>query len=102
MKFRKGDLVRIITGKDKGKEGFITTALPKEMKVIVQNCNMMGKRSKPTMDNPKPSVLQVEHPIHSSNVSHVDPRAGLPTKVGFKFDTEGNKVRFSKKTGETV
>jgi len=102
MKFKKGDLVLVTTGKDRGKQGHITKALPKDMKIIVEGINMMGKRIKPTMDNPKSSVLQVEHPIHSSNVSLVDPRTGLPTKVGLKFDTEGNKVRFSKRTGETV
>ncbi len=102
MKFKKGDLVLITTGKDKNKQGYIVKALPKKGRIIVEGINMMGKRIKPTMDNPTSSVLQVEHSIHSSNVSHIDPRTGLRTKVGYKVDTEGAKVRFSKRTGETV
>ena len=102
MKFKKGDLVLVTTGKDKGKQGYIIKAIPSTMRIIVEGVNMISKRLKPTMDNPKPSTLRVEHPIHTSNVSHIDPRTGLHTKVGYKFDSEGNKIRFSKRTGETV
>ena len=102
MKFRKGDLVLVIAGKDKGKKGHVSKAMPKTMQIVVDDVNIMNKRLKPTMDNPKSSVMQVEHPIHSSNVSHIDPRTGLRTKIGYKINTDGKKVRFSKRTGEHI
>ncbi len=101
MKFKKGDLVLVIAGKDKGKKGHIVKAMPSTMKIIVEGINVMSKRIKPTMENPKPSVIQVEHPIHSSNVSHIDPRTSLRTKIGYKFEDD-KKVRFSKRTGENI
>ncbi len=97
MKFKKGDLVLVIAGKDKGKKGHIVKAMPSTMKIVIEGVNVMGKRIK----HPKPSVIQVEHPIHSSNVSHIDPRTGLRTKIGYKFE-DNKKVRFSKRTGENI
>jgi len=102
MKFKKGDLVLVIAGKDKGKKGHIAKAMPKTMQIVVGGINMMNKRVKPTIDSPKSSMMHTEHPIHSSNVSHIDPRTGLRTRIGYKIDTDGNKVRFSKRTGEHI
>ncbi len=102
MKFKKGDLVLVTSGKEKGKTGHIVKAMPSVMQVVIDGINLMNKRVKPTMENPKPSTLKIEQPIHSSNVSHIDPRTGLRTKVGYKFDTDGTKVRFSKRTGENI
>lgn len=102
MKFKKGDLVLVIAGKDKGKQGHIVKAMPSTMKIVVDGINVMSKRVKPTMENPNPSSMKVEFPIDVSNVSHIDPRTGLRTKVGYQFTDEGKKVRISKKTGETI
>jgi large subunit ribosomal protein L24 len=103
MKFKKGDLVLVIAGKDKGKQGHILKAMPSVMKVVVDGVNVINKRIKPSMDNPSSSTMSVEFPIHVSNVSHIDPRTGLRTKVGYKFtEDEGKKLRFSKKTGENI
>lgn len=102
MKFKKGDLVLVIAGKDKGKQGHIVKAMPSTMQVVVDGINVMSKRVKPTMENPNPSSMKVEFPIDVSNVSHIDPRTGLRTKVGYQFTDEGKKVRISKKTGETI
>lgn len=102
MKFKKGDLVLIIAGKDKGKQGHILKSLPSTMQVVVEGVNFMNKRIKATMNDPAPSSAKIEFPIHASNVSHVDPRTGLRTRIGYKFTQEGKKVRFSKKTGEII
>jgi large subunit ribosomal protein L24 len=101
MKFKKGDLVLVIAGKDKGKRGHILKVMPSSMKIVVDGINVMSKRVKPSMENPNPSVMKIEFPIDVSNVSHMDPRTGLKTRVGYKF-IDGKKVRFSKKTGETI
>jgi len=102
MKFKKGDLVLVTAGKDKGRQGHIVKAMPSTMQILVDGVNIMSKRAKRSMENPTPSSIKVESPIHISNVSHIDPRTGLRTKVGYKFTGEGHKVRFSKKTGETI
>ncbi len=102
MKFKKGDLVLVIAGQDKGKQGHIVKAMPSTMQIVVDGVNVMSKRVKPSMENPTSSSMKVEFPINVSNVSHIDPRTGLRTKVGYKFIDEGQKVRFSKKTGETI
>jgi len=101
MKFKKGDLVLVIAGKDKGKRGHILKVMPSSMKIVVDGINVMSKRVKPSMENPTPSEMKIEFPIDVSNVSHIDPRTGLRTRIGYKF-IEGQKVRFSKKTGETI
>lgn len=102
MKFKKGDLVLVIVGKDKGKQGHIVKAMPQEMKVVVDGVNVRAKRIKPTAANPSPSMMNVEYPIHVSNISHIDPRTGLRTRVGYKINSDGTKIRVSKKTGETI
>ena len=102
MKFKKGDLVLVIAGKDKGKQGHILKAMPSVMQIVVDGINVVNKRVKPSMENPTPSSMRIEFPIHVSNVSHIDPRTGLRTKIGYKFTDEGKKLRISKKTGETI
>lgn len=102
MKFKKGDLVLVIAGKDKGKQGHIVKAMPSKMQIVVDGINVMSKRVKPSMENPNSSSMKVEFPINVSNVSHIDPRTGLRTKVGYKITDLGQKVRISKKTGETI
>lgn len=102
MKFKKGDSVVVIAGKDKGKKGHITKALPQTMQVVVDGINVMNKRVKPSAANPVPSMMKIEQPIHVSNVSHIDPRTGLRTRAGYKTTADGIKIRVSKKTGETI
>lgn len=102
MKFKKGDSVLVIAGKDKGKQGHITKSIPQEMKVVVESVNVRTKRLKPSAANPTPSMVQIEYPIHVSNVSHIDPRTGLRTRVQYKINSDGKKVRVSKKTGEII
>lgn len=102
MKFKKGDLVLVIAGKDKGKQGYILKAIPRLMRIVVDGINIKNKRVKPSMENPTSSTMSVEFSIHVSNVSHIDPRTGLRTRIGYKFTDEGKKLRISKKTGEII
>lgn len=102
MKFKKGDLVLVIAGKNKGIKGHIMKAMPQTMQVIVDGVNFMNKRVKGSAVNPTSSVMKVEHPIHVSNVSHIDPKTGLTTRVGYIKNSDGTKIRISKKTGEPI
>lgn len=101
MKIKKGDTVKVITGKDKGKEGKIISA--KEGKVIVEGVNLVSKHSKANQKNPKGGILHQESPLDVSNVMYV--HKGKTTRVGFKtIDGEKGtqKVRFAKTTGEVI
>ena len=101
MIVKTGDKVKVITGKDKGKEGVILKAFPKKDRVIVEGMNMMIKHQKPSSMNPQGGILETEAPIHVSNVMLIDSKTGEPTRVGFKVE-DGKKVRVSKKTGEVL
>lgn len=96
-KIKKGDIVKIITGKDKGSEGKVLRV--DENKVLVEGCNLVTKHQKASQDNPKGGIVKVEAPIDASNVMLV--YKGKPTRVGFKLDG-GKKVRVAKSTGDVI
>ena len=101
MHVKKGDKVQVISGKDKGKQGVILAAFPKESRVIVEGVNIVKKHSKPSQLNPQGGIITKEAPIHVSNVMILDPKTGEPTRVGFKVE-DGKKVRIAKKSGELL
>ncbi len=99
MKIKKGDTVKVITGKDKDKEGKVLSVDKKNGKVIVEGANMVTKHTKPSVANQNGGIIQKEAPIDASNVMYV--HKGKATRVGFKFEN-GKKVRFAKSTGEVI
>lgn len=101
MHVKTGDKVKVLTGKDKGKEGVITKAFPKKDRVIVEGVNVVKKHTKPSNTNPSGGIVEKEAPIHVSNVMLIDPSTNQPTRVGYKV-VDGKKVRISKKTGEII
>jgi large subunit ribosomal protein L24 len=101
LKLKKGDKVIVTTGKDKGKTGEITTVFPKEGKVIVGGVNMVKRHTKPSQESAG-GIISKEMPIHVSNVALVDPKTGKATRVGYKVEKDGRKVRVAKKSGEVV
>ena len=101
LKLKKGDKVIVTTGKDKGKTGEITTVFPKENKVIVGGVNMVKRHIKPSQESAG-GIVSKEMPIHVSNVALVDPKTGKATRVGYKVEKDGHKVRVAKKSGEVV
>lgn len=101
MHVKKGDKVQVIAGKDKGKQGVILVAFPKQDRVIVEGVNIVKKHSKPSQANPQGGIITKEAPIHVSNVMPLDPKAGVPTRVGYKM-VDGKKVRIAKKSGEAL
>jgi large subunit ribosomal protein L24 len=102
LKIRKGDRVVVITGRDKGKEGEVLKVLPKESRVLVQGVNVAKRHTRPSAANPSGGILDKEMPIHISNVAHLDPASGKPTRVGFKLLDGDRKVRFARRSGETI
>lgn len=101
MHVKKGDKVKVISGKDRGKEGVILQVFPKKNRVIVEGVNMVKKHVRPSQDNPQGGILNIEAPIHVSNVMPIDPKTGEPTRVGYKI-IDGKKVRIAKKSGEPL
>lgn len=97
MKIKKGDTVKVIAGKDKGKEGKVLAV--KDNTVIVENVNMVTKHSKPSAANQNGGIITREAPLHISNVMLVV--GGKATRVGFKLDGD-KKVRVAKATGEVI
>ncbi|MEC5425574.1 50S ribosomal protein L24 [Virgibacillus sp. C22-A2] len=101
MHVKKGDKVKVITGKDRGKQGTILEAYPKKERVLVEGINMIKKHAKPSQDNPQGGILNQEAPIHVSNVMLIDSKSGEPTRVGYEV-RDGKKVRIAKKSGEVI
>jgi len=101
LKIKKGDKVKVITGKNKGKVGDVIKVFPTENKLIVSGVNLVKKHTKPSQTS-EGGIVQKELPIHVSNVSHVDPKTNEATKVGYKTLDDGKKIRFAKKSGEII
>ncbi|AAY61140.1 MAG: 50S ribosomal protein L24 [Rickettsia sp.] len=101
LKVKKGDEVVVITGKHKGKKGKILKVFPEDSKVIVSGVNLVKKHTKPNQMS-EGGIITKELPIHISNIAHIDPKTGNPTKVAFKFLEDGSKVRVAKKSGEII
>ena len=101
MHVKKGDKVVVISGKDKGKQGTILSAYPKQNRVIVEGVNIVKKHSKPSQLNPQGGIISKEAAIHVSNVMPLDPKSGKPTRVGYKIEN-GKKVRVAKISGESL
>ena len=100
MKLKKGDKVVVVAGSNKGKEGKITKIL--DSKVIVEGVNIVKKHLKPKNNNGTGEIVEVEAPIHASNVMLVDPKTKKPTKVRVEKDSKGKKIRISKKSNEKI
>ena len=99
MKIKKDDMVRVIAGADKDKEGKVLAVNKKDGKVLVEGVNMLTKHTKPTMANQNGGIVHQEGPIDISNVMYI--HKGKATRIGFKMDRD-KKVRVAKSTGEVI
>lgn len=101
LRIKKGDKVVVTTGKDRGQTGDVVSVLPKENKVLVSGINLVKRHQKPSKDS-EGGIISKEMPMNISNVAIVDPKSGKATKVGYKFLTDGTKVRYAKLSGEIL
>ena len=99
MKLKKGDPVVVLSGKDKGKEGTILRVLPKEDKVIVEGANMAKKHQRPVRATMQAGIIDKDMPIDVSNVAIISPSDGKATRIGYKVQADGTKVRICRRTG---
>jgi large subunit ribosomal protein L24 len=100
-KIKKKDLVIVISGDDKGKKGEVIKIFPEEDKVLVSKVNIVKKHMKPTQNNPG-GIREIEKPIHISKIKLICPKCNQPTRVGFTFLSDGEKVRYCKKCKEMI
>ena len=100
MKIKKGDTVVVISGKDKGKEGTVSRVMPRTNQIIVDGINVAKKHQKPKGANQQGGIIDRDMPLDASNVMLV--HKGKPTRVGFKTNSDGTKVRVARTTGEEV
>ena len=97
MKIRKGDRVQVLTGKDRGKTGTVTRSIPERNKVIVDGVNIAKKHQKPTGQANTGGIIDKEMPIQVANVAIICNGCGKPTRVGYRFEPDGTKVRICRK-----
>lgn len=103
MKIKKGDKVIVMAGKYKGKTGDVSSALPEQDKVIIDGINIVKKHKRANKAaGTKGEIIDVAMPIHVSNVMLEDPKTKKPTRIGYKVDDKGKKVRIAKKSGEVI
>ncbi len=100
MRIRKGDVVKIISGSYKDKQGRVLKVINSRNRLIVEGINMLKKHMRPDQENPQGSIVEKEGSIHISNVQLMN--GGESTKVGYKILENGKKIRFSKKTGKNI
>lgn len=102
FKIKKGDRVIVISGRSKGVVGEVLKVEREDDRVVVQGANLVRRHQRPSAQNPQGGIVEMEAPIHISNVAHVDPESGdTPTRVGYRF-VEGRKVRFAKRSGAPI
>ena len=101
QKIKKGDRVVVLSGRDKGKHGEVTKAMPKDGKVVVSGVNIITRHRKASQANPQGGLERAEAPLYASKVAIEDPKTGKPTRV--RFDTrDGKKVRIAARSGELI
>jgi large subunit ribosomal protein L24 len=101
IKIKKGDRVIVRTGRNKGEVSTVLRVLKEKNSLILENVNLVVKHVKPTELNPG-RMIRKESKIHVSNVAILDPKLLVPSKIGFKLDKNGTKVRIAKKSGEPI
>ena len=100
-KLKKGDKVVVLTGRDKGRTGEILQVIPKEERALVRGVNLV-KRHQRQSASQEGGIISKEAAIHLSNLAFADPKDGKPTRVGFRIQDDGRKVRFAKRSGDLI
>ena len=102
LHIKKGDMVYVNAGDEKGKTGKVTKVLVEKKRAIVEGVNMVKKSTKPSAAHPQGGIIEQEAPIHISNLNIVDPKTGKPTRIGRKMGENGKLVKKKKKSGEVL
>lgn len=102
LKIKKDDIVIVISGESRGKQGRVLKVIPDKNRAIVEGANIVTKATKPSAKHPQGGLVKIEAPINISNLALVDPKTGKPTRVGRRMGEKGKLVRYAKKSGEEL
>jgi len=102
LHIKKGDMVFVNAGEDKGKTGRVLKVDIEKQRAIVEGVNMMSKSAKPSAKHPQGGIVKQEAPIHISNLNVLDPKTNKPTRIGRRLGENGKLVRYSKSSGEEI
>lgn len=102
LHIKKGDIVIVNAGDDKGKQGRVLEVLRDKNKAVVEGINMISRHTKPNAKSPQGGIVKKEAPIHISNLNVVDPKSGKATRVGRRLNDDNKLVRYAKKSGEEI
>ena len=102
LHIKKGDIVFVNTGVDKGKQGRVLQILVEKQRAIVEGVNLVSKSTKPNAKSPQGGIVKKEAPIHISNLNVLDPESGKPTRIGRQLNDKGVLVRYAKKSGKEI
>jgi large subunit ribosomal protein L24 len=102
LRIRRGDLVRVIAGDDRGKEGRVLEVNLQKSRIVVEGVNIITKHQKPSAGKPNGELKKTEAGVHVSNLALIDPEIVKTTRVGRKLNEQGSLQRYSKKTGEFI
>ena len=102
LHIKKGDMVYVNAGDNKGQQGKVLEMLVADRRAIVEGVNLVSKHTKPNATHPQGGIIKKEAPIHISNLQPLDPKDGTPTRIGRKRDSKGKLVRYAKKSGEVI
>ena len=102
LHIKKGDMVQVIAGDNKGQQGKVLKVEVTKQRAIVEGVNLCKKATKPNAQNPQGGIVEKEAAIHISNLQVLDPKSGKPTKGGRKLNAKGKLVRYAKKSGEEI
>ncbi len=101
LHIKKGDMVYVLAGEDRGTTGRVLSVDPAKYRAIVEGVNIVTKATKPTAQYPQGGLVKKEAPIHISNLSLIDPKSGKPTRIALKRE-DGKCVRIAKKSGQEI
>ena len=101
LHIKKGDMVYVLTGDDRGQTGRVLSVDRKKLRVIVEGVNIVTKATKPSAKYPQGGLIKMEAPIHISNIALIDPKSGKTTRIAIKR-VDGKPVRISKKSGQEI
>jgi len=102
LHIKKGDIVYVNAGEDRGKTGRVLKVDVAKQRAIVEGVNIVSKHTKPNAKNPQGGIEKIEAPVHISNLNPIDPKSGKPTRIGRRLNSEGKLVRYAKRSGEEI
>jgi len=102
LKIKKNDQVMVIAGKDKGKSGKVLRIYPDKQRALVEHVNLIKKAQRRTQQNQQGGFVDIEMPIHLSNIMLIDKKVKKPARFGVSVQKDGKKVRISKKSGDVI